>query len=81
MLSSGLPATLDPAPAAEVGQLIVSHHSAQLSGDLRITALVELVVIVDRVAESSGDHSGRNLDAFCLKKVNTDLDEWERCVA
>ncbi|PVH83619.1 hypothetical protein DL98DRAFT_652429 [Cadophora sp. DSE1049] len=78
MLSSGLPATLDPVPAAEVGQLISSHPAAQLPGDLRITALVELVVIVNRVAKSSGDHSGRHLDAYCLKKVNMDLDEWER---
>jgi len=78
MLSSGLPATLDPVPAAEVGRLICSLPAAQLPGDLRITALVELVVIVNRVAKSSGDHSGRHLDAYCLKKVNMDLDEWER---
>ena len=78
MLSSGLPATLDPVPAAEVGQLISSLPAAQMPGDLRITALVELVVIVNRVAKSSGDHSGRHLDAYCLKKVNMDLDEWER---
>lgn len=78
MLSSGLPASLDPVPAADSGETIVSHYAAQLPGDLRITALVELVVIVNRVAQSSGDHSGRRLDAFCLKKVNTDLDEWER---
>src|SRR6187402_2629889 len=80
MLSSGLHVSLDPAPAASIGRSFSSHYAAQLPGDLRITALVELVAIVNHASKSSGDFSGRQLDAFCLKKVNADLDEWERSV-
>lgn len=80
MLTSGLPASLDPAPAASIARVFSSHHSAQQPGDLRVTALVELVVIAHRATQSSGDLSGRQLDSVCLKKLNADFDEWERSV-
>jgi hypothetical protein len=79
MLTSGLPASLDPAPAAGVARVFGSHCAAQQPGDLRVTALLELVVIAHRANRSSGDFSGQ-LDGVCLRKANTELDEWERLV-
>ncbi|RDW62413.1 hypothetical protein BP6252_11846 [Coleophoma cylindrospora] len=78
MLASGLPASLDPAPAASVARVFGTHSNAQQPADLRVTALVELVVIAHRATRSSSDFSGRHLDTFSLRKANTELDEWER---
>ena len=78
MLTSGLPTTLDPAPAASVARRYSAHHNAQQPGDLRATALVELGLISHSATRSYGGFSGRHLDAFSLKKANTEFDEWER---
>ena len=80
MLTSGLPASLDPAPAAGVARAFGSHPAAQQPGDMRVTALVELVVIAHRAIRSSGDSSCRQLGAVSLRKANTELDEWEKLV-
>ncbi|KAK8853365.1 hypothetical protein IAR55_004069 [Kwoniella newhampshirensis] len=89
MLTSGLPASLDPGPAVAIGKVFASHESAQQPGDLRVTALVELVGIAHRAIESntrvargatgtgSGPGVGRVLEASCLRKANFELDEWE----
>lgn len=78
MLSSGLPTSLDPAPAASVARRYSSHHNAQQPADLRATALVELGLISHGATRSYGGFSGRQLDSFSLKKANTEFDEWER---
>lgn len=80
MLTSGLPASLDPVPAASVARVFGSHPAAQQPGDLRVTALVELVVIAHRAIRSSGDSSCRRLDVVSLRKANTEYDDWERFV-
>jgi hypothetical protein len=80
MLSSGLPSSLDPAPAASVARVFSSHRTAQQPADLRVTALVELAVIAHRATRSSGDSTARQLDALCLRKANNEMDEWERLV-
>ena len=80
MLTSGLPASLDPAAAASVARAFGSHRMAQQPGDLRVAALVELVAIAHRATGRCSDLPGRQLDAVCLRKANTDLDEWERLV-
>ncbi|KAF4633767.1 hypothetical protein G7Y89_g4355 [Cudoniella acicularis] len=78
VLTSGLPGTLDPTPAAKIGEVFGSHLSAQQPADLRVSALVELAVIVHRATRNWGDFSGRKLDAFSLRKANTELEDWER---
>jgi hypothetical protein len=80
MVTSGLPASLNPAPAASVAQVFGSHRMSQQPGDLRSTALVELGAIVHRATKSGREFSRRQLDAFSLRKANTDLDDWERLV-
>lgn len=80
MLTSGLPASLDPTLAASVAQNFGSHRLAQQPGDLRYTALMELAVIVYRATRSGGDFSGRQLDVYSLRKANTELDDWARLV-
>ena len=80
MLSSGLPSSLDPAPAARVARVFSSHRTAQRPADLRVTALVELAVIAHRATRGSGDSTGRQLDALCLGKANNEMDEWETLV-
>ena len=77
MLCSGLPASLNPASATQVAQPFVSHPSAQQPGDLRVTALVELVDTTYRARRNCGDFSGRQLDALSLRKANTEFDDWE----
>lgn len=81
MLTSGLPASLDPLPAARVAPVFGSHRTSQQPADLRVTALVGLVVITHRATRTCGDLSGRKLDALCLRKANTEMDEWEQYVA
>ncbi|KZF19673.1 hypothetical protein L228DRAFT_285614 [Xylona heveae TC161] len=78
MLTSGLPTSLDPAPSAKVAQRFSSHRAAQQPGDLRVSALVGLVAIVHRGMRICNDASGRQLDTLCLRKINVELDEWER---
>ena len=78
MLSSGLPSSLDPVPAANVARVFSSHSSAQQPGDHRVTALVELAVIAHRATCTGRDINGRQLDAVCLRKANSEMNEWER---
>ena len=78
MLSSGLPMSSEPGPLAEVGSVFAAQCLAQSPGDLRITALVELVVLVRQATRMSSEGSGRRLDTFHLRKLNTEIDDWER---
>ncbi|KAL3455150.1 hypothetical protein BJX64DRAFT_298043 [Aspergillus heterothallicus] len=78
MLTSGLPASLDPAPSAQVARRFGTHALAQKPADLRVAGLVELVALVHRVMRRGGDASRRRLDAEGLQRLNQALDEWER---
>lgn len=78
MLTSGLPASVDPALSVQVAQTFNSHSRTQYPGDVRVTALVELVGFVYRAMCSCGDISGRRLQAHSLQKLNKELDSWER---
>lgn len=77
MLSSGLPVSIDPIFAARRVNELTAHQSGQMPGDLRITALVELVSLTHRALKSRNDFSGRNLGASSLKVLNAQLDQWE----
>ncbi|KAK3632733.1 hypothetical protein LTR56_016203 [Elasticomyces elasticus] len=78
MLSSGLPMSSDPGPVADVGRAFASQVAAQSPGDTRVTALVELVVLVRTATKASPDPSGRQLGISHLRKLNAEMDEWER---
>ncbi|KAJ5296224.1 uncharacterized protein N7443_007117 [Penicillium atrosanguineum] len=78
MLTSGLPASIDPELSVQVAQRFSSHDKTQYPGDLRVTGLVELVGIVHRAMRSSRDVSARQLQAHSLQKLNSDMDAWER---
>lgn len=80
MLTSGLPASIDPTPSVQVAWRFVSHELMQSPADLRVRGLVELVGIVHLAMSSSGDISGRRLQPSCLQRLNSDLDDWERQV-
>ena len=75
MLTSGFPASVNPAASAKVGRKFSSHPKAQIPGDLRVTGLVELVAIVHRTC---GEISGRQIHAEHLNKLNEEMDIWER---
>lgn len=78
MMTSGLPASIDPSAAASVAPIFGSHIASQQPGDLRYTALVELATILHRATRSGRDFSRRQLDEFSLRKANIELDDWER---
>ncbi|KAK5697999.1 hypothetical protein LTR97_006959 [Elasticomyces elasticus] len=78
MLSSGLPMSSDPGPVADVGHAFAGQVAAQSPGDIRVTALVELVVLIRTATNASPDPSGRQLGMFHLRKLNAEMDEWER---
>ncbi|ORY35344.1 hypothetical protein BCR39DRAFT_584987 [Naematelia encephala] len=78
MLTSGLPASLNPTKTAQISRSFGTHRLAQQPSDLRVAALLELVVITNRAVQTSGDLSGRAMDTSCLMKANLDLDEWEK---
>lgn len=80
MLISGLPASVDPAPSAQVAGRFASSTYSKHPGDIRVSGLVELVSIVHRAMQSCGDISGHQLSPSCLRKLNIDLGKWERCV-
>lgn len=80
MLTSGQPASLDPLVSAQVARRFSSSRHAQQPADLRVAGLVELVAVVHRAMKSCADVSGRQLDPYCLRKINTELEEWERLV-
>ncbi|KAJ5081018.1 hypothetical protein N7456_013728 [Penicillium angulare] len=77
MLTSGLPTSVDPTLSVQVAQSFSSHSRTQYPGDVRVTALVELVGFVYRAMCSCGDISGRRLRAQSLQKLNKELDSWE----
>lgn len=77
MLSSGLPASLNPEPVASVSQTFASHRDASHPEDTRIAALCELVAILKHAARSSGSPNVRALDAFSLRRANLEFDAWE----
>lgn len=78
MLISGLPASVDPAPSAQVAGRFASSIYSKQPGDIRVSGLVELVSIVHRAMQSCGDMSGHQLSPSCLRKLNIDLEKWER---
>jgi hypothetical protein len=78
MLTSGLPASLDPAPSAQVIKKFASSPHSQQPADLRVSGLVELVSIVHRAMRSCDDTSGRKLNPYCLGQLNNELEAWER---
>lgn len=78
MLTSGLPASIDPRLSTSVAQRFGSSSIARYPADLRVTALVELVSIVHEAMQSCGDVCGRQLPPVYLTKVNTDMRTWER---
>lgn len=78
MLTSGLPASINPRLSASVTQRFGSSSIARYPADLRVTALVELVSIVHEAMQSCGDLCGRQLPPAYLSKVNTDMGSWER---
>jgi hypothetical protein len=80
MLTSGLPASIDPTPSVKVAQNFVASELMHSSADLRVRGLVELVGIVHLAMTSCGDRSGRQLQPSCLEQLNIDLDDWERYV-
>lgn len=73
MLSSGLPASLDPRPTASVSRIIYARAGDAQPPDLRVTALIELAAIAYRALHCEP----RILDVALLKKANTEMDEWE----
>jgi hypothetical protein len=78
MLTSGLPASIDPVLSVQVVRNFASHKVTQYPADLRVAGLVELVGIVHLAMSSCGDLSGRKLQLCNLQGLNTDLNEWER---
>ncbi|OJJ46431.1 hypothetical protein ASPZODRAFT_1961848 [Penicilliopsis zonata CBS 506.65] len=77
MLTSGLPASLDPEASAQVARRFGGHRAAQQPADLRVAGLVELVALVHRAMRRGGDASGRKMNAEGLHALNVLLDEWE----
>ncbi|WVQ74841.1 hypothetical protein IAR50_004448 [Cryptococcus sp. DSM 104548] len=78
MLTSGLPASLDPSSAVRVGRTFSENRFAQLPEDKRVTALVELVGITHRaMVGRDWDLGGRPMNLVSLKKINVDFDDWQ----
>jgi hypothetical protein len=77
MLSSGLPVSIDPTSTQQGMRELVESDRAQLPGDLRIVALIELVSVTYQTLARCGDFSGRNLDPRSLRSLNAELDQWE----
>lgn len=77
MLSSGMPASLDPRAVNKIVRYFSAHDDALQPDDSRLAAVSELVGIIHRASKSSGDPSVRALDAASLKKANAEFDDWE----
>ncbi|ETS77307.1 hypothetical protein PFICI_11181 [Pestalotiopsis fici W106-1] len=77
-LTSGLPSSVDPLPAARVVQDFYLHRTAQDPGDVRYGALIELTCMVQRLKATDVGSSGRPPSVAILKKVNIEMEEWER---
>lgn len=77
MLSSGLPTSIDPAPAINVNSVFEKSREMQYPEDARIAALVRLVSLTHRATKSTHETSDRKLDIRSLRKLNLDLEDWE----
>ena len=77
-LTSGLPASVDPALAEKTARSFCAHRLAQFPGDLRYAALVELASIVRRAKHSDRGYSMRYPNVDALRKANIGLEDWER---
>lgn len=77
MLSSGLPVSIDPGNIARNISNFASQANSQHPGDLRYTALIELVSLTYQALKGSGDLSGRKLTQRSLSILNSDFDGWE----
>ncbi|RAK98738.1 Zn(II)2Cys6 transcription factor [Aspergillus ibericus CBS 121593] len=78
MLTSGLPASLDPTASGKLACRFGAHRMAQQPADLRVAGLVELVSLVYRTMRRCGDVSGRQLNVEGLRQLYLSLDEWEK---
>ncbi|PYI03542.1 hypothetical protein BO78DRAFT_193882 [Aspergillus sclerotiicarbonarius CBS 121057] len=78
MLTSGLPASLDPTASGQLARRFGVHRMAQQPADLRVAGLVELVALVHRTMRRCGDVSGRQLNVEGLRQLNLSFDEWEK---
>ena len=74
MLTSGLPASLNPDKARSVAGAFAAQSLAQ-PDDLRVIGLVELVNIM-YLATSKGWNM-ETLDLVALRRINHDLDQWD----
>lgn len=77
MLSSGMPASLDPRAVNKIVRYFSAQDDALQPDDSRLAAVSELVGIIHRASKSSGDPSVRALDSASLKKANSEFDDWE----
>lgn len=77
MLTSGLPASLDPTVSGQLARRFGTHRLAHQPADLRVAGLVELVALVHRTMRRYGDVSGRQLNVEGLRQLNVSFDEWE----
>ncbi|OAL28712.1 hypothetical protein AYO22_02577 [Fonsecaea multimorphosa] len=78
MLSSALPATLDPTEGVSIARTFGRQPTGQQPNDLRYAALVELVGISHSALETNKEFSARRLNAAGLRKFNVACDDWER---
>jgi hypothetical protein len=77
-LTSGLPVSVDPSPAARVIGEVFTHTSAQDPGDLRYCALAELACIVQRAKPSESTRRNGPPGIATIKRANLEIEEWER---
>ncbi|PWY83882.1 hypothetical protein BO94DRAFT_625431 [Aspergillus sclerotioniger CBS 115572] len=78
MLTSGLPASLDPTISGQLAPRFGVHRLAHQPADLRVSGLVELVAVVHRTMRCYGDVSGRQINVKGLQQLNAAFDEWEK---
>ncbi|KAI0470545.1 hypothetical protein GGR56DRAFT_668055 [Xylariaceae sp. FL0804] len=77
MLSSGLPASVNPEPVVAVSRRFAGHALASRPDDTRAAAIAELVAVLKRASRSSGRPDVRALDPASLRQANADFDGWE----
>lgn len=77
-LTSGLPVSVDPSPAARIIGGVFTQASAQDPGDLRYGALAELACIVQRAKPSESMRMNSPPGTASVKKANLEIEEWER---
>ncbi|KAF2113898.1 hypothetical protein BDV96DRAFT_647399 [Lophiotrema nucula] len=77
-LTSGLPVSTDPSPAARISGEFCRHAGVQDPGDIRYGALAELACIVQRAKSTEGLNQNVPPGVANLKKANVEIEEWER---